>query len=150
MLVMELGDQDSNIRILTPKVGAHLGVWRFIPSRSPTFSKAWNVTPELHSLMCNFTNPCLGCEPKVRVATMHNLQIAFVNYKKKWKTLPINEWQQEHQTKFKAKSFFHYFMQLVYFWKLLVGWCVPKLLAKLKDESKVENSGKVRSSRHVP
>jgi hypothetical protein len=36
----------------------------------------WNVTPELHSLMHNFASPCLGCEPKARVVTMHNLQIA--------------------------------------------------------------------------
>jgi hypothetical protein len=35
--------------------------------------------------------------------------------------LVINEWQQGHQTRFKAKSFFHCFMQLVCFWKLLVG-----------------------------
>ncbi len=35
--------------------------------------------------------------------------------------MAINEWQQGHQTRFKAKSFFHCFMQLVCFWKLLVG-----------------------------
>jgi len=33
----------------TPKVGAHLGVCGFIPSHSPTFLGAWNVTPKLHS-----------------------------------------------------------------------------------------------------
>jgi len=33
----------------TPKVAAHLGVWGFIPSHSPTLPRAWNVTPELHS-----------------------------------------------------------------------------------------------------
>jgi hypothetical protein len=33
----------------TPKVWAHLGVWRFIPSHSPTLSRAWNVTLELPS-----------------------------------------------------------------------------------------------------
>jgi hypothetical protein len=32
-----------------PKVGAHLEVWRFNPSHSPTLSGAWNVTPGLHS-----------------------------------------------------------------------------------------------------
>ncbi len=31
----------------TPKVRAHLGVLRFIPSHSPTFLRAWDVTPEL-------------------------------------------------------------------------------------------------------
>jgi hypothetical protein len=35
--------------ILTPKVGAHLRVWRFIPSHSPTLPYAWNVIPGLHS-----------------------------------------------------------------------------------------------------
>jgi hypothetical protein len=32
----------------TPKVGAHLGVWGFIPSHSLALPKAWNVTPMLH------------------------------------------------------------------------------------------------------
>jgi len=36
--------QDSN-----PKVGAHLGMWGFIPSHSLAFLGAWNVTPELHT-----------------------------------------------------------------------------------------------------
>jgi len=35
----------DSIETWTPK--AHLGVWRFIPSHSPTFLGAWNVTPEL-------------------------------------------------------------------------------------------------------
>jgi hypothetical protein len=35
-----------SIKILTPKVEAHLGVWRFIPSHSPTFLRAWNVIPD--------------------------------------------------------------------------------------------------------
>jgi hypothetical protein len=33
---------------LIPKVGAHLGVWGFIPSHSLALSGAWNVTPKLH------------------------------------------------------------------------------------------------------
>jgi hypothetical protein len=32
-----------------PKMGAHLGVWGFIPSHSSTFPGTWNVIPELHS-----------------------------------------------------------------------------------------------------
>jgi len=56
------------IGIPTPKVGAHLGVWGFIPSHSSTFSGAWNVTPGLHSWFVSFANPYLGCEPKVKVA----------------------------------------------------------------------------------
>jgi hypothetical protein len=31
----------------TPKVGAHLGVWGFIPSHSPTLMGTWDVTPRL-------------------------------------------------------------------------------------------------------
>jgi hypothetical protein len=30
-------------------MGAHLGVWRFIPSHSPTFPGAWDLTPGLTS-----------------------------------------------------------------------------------------------------
>jgi hypothetical protein len=30
----------ESIKTLIPKVGAHLGMWRFIPSHSPTFLKA--------------------------------------------------------------------------------------------------------------
>jgi hypothetical protein len=33
----------------TPKMKAHLGVCRFIPSHSPTFPGMWNVTPRLPS-----------------------------------------------------------------------------------------------------
>jgi len=33
----------------TPKVGAHLGVWGFIPSHFPTFPGAQNVILGLHS-----------------------------------------------------------------------------------------------------
>ncbi len=39
----------ESIGILIPKVGAHLGVWKFIPSHSPTLLGAWNVIFELHS-----------------------------------------------------------------------------------------------------
>jgi hypothetical protein len=39
----------ESIGIPIPKVGAHLGVWGFIPSHSPTLPRAWNVTPGLHS-----------------------------------------------------------------------------------------------------
>jgi hypothetical protein len=32
----------------SPKVGAHLGMWRFIPSHFPTLLGAWNVILELY------------------------------------------------------------------------------------------------------
>jgi hypothetical protein len=38
----------KSIETPTPKVGVHLGVWRFIPSHFPTLPGAWNVTPGLH------------------------------------------------------------------------------------------------------
>jgi hypothetical protein len=34
----------ESIDTLSPKMEAHLGVWRFIPSHSPTFPGAWDVT----------------------------------------------------------------------------------------------------------
>jgi len=39
----------KSTRTPTPKMGAHLGVWRFNPSHSSTLLGAWNVTPELPS-----------------------------------------------------------------------------------------------------
>jgi hypothetical protein len=39
----------GSIGTLIPKVGARLGMWRFIPSHSPTLLGAWNVTPGFHS-----------------------------------------------------------------------------------------------------
>jgi hypothetical protein len=42
--------EDSRIHLIPiPKVGTHLGVWKFIPSHSLTFLEAWNVTPGLHT-----------------------------------------------------------------------------------------------------
>jgi len=38
----------ESIETPAPKVGAHLGMWRFIPSHSPTFLGAWNVIVGLH------------------------------------------------------------------------------------------------------
>jgi len=46
---------------LTPKVRVHLGVWRFIPESMRCDSRASFST-------CNLASPCLGHEPKVRVA----------------------------------------------------------------------------------
>ncbi len=39
----------ESIETPTPKMGAHLGMWGFIPSHFPTLPRAWNVTPRLHS-----------------------------------------------------------------------------------------------------
>jgi len=49
-----------------PKVGAHLGVWGFILSHSPTLSGAWNVIIRLRSgptplqALALVANPRLG------------------------------------------------------------------------------------------
>jgi hypothetical protein len=51
----------------TPKVGAHLGMWGFIPSHSPTLPGAWDVTHELLFLARTFASPCLRHKPKARV-----------------------------------------------------------------------------------
>jgi hypothetical protein len=49
----------------TPKMGDHLGVWRFIPSHSPTFLGAWNVTPKLHSWPTSLQTLALVVSPKL-------------------------------------------------------------------------------------
>ncbi len=59
----------ESIKTPIPKMGAHLGMWMFIPSHSPTLSGAWNVTPGLHSWPASFASPYFGREPKVRVTT---------------------------------------------------------------------------------
>ncbi len=64
----------ESIGTLTPKVGTHLGVWRFIPSHSPTFPhshtpKSMKCDSRVSFLAYTFTSPCFGCEPKARVAT---------------------------------------------------------------------------------
>jgi hypothetical protein len=38
----------ESIRTLSPKVGAHLGVWGFLLSHFPTLLGTWNVIPMLH------------------------------------------------------------------------------------------------------
>jgi hypothetical protein len=57
----------KSIKNPTPKVGAHLVVWGFIPSHFPTLPRAWNVTPKLHSWPTPLQALCLGYKPKVRV-----------------------------------------------------------------------------------
>jgi hypothetical protein len=59
----------ESIETPTPKVGAHLGVWKFIPSHSPKFPGAWNVTLSF-TIGHTFTSPCFGREPKAKVVTL--------------------------------------------------------------------------------
>jgi hypothetical protein len=53
-----------------PTMGVHLGAWGFIPSHSLALSGAWNVTPGLPSWPATLQPPCLGREPKAKVATL--------------------------------------------------------------------------------
>jgi hypothetical protein len=57
----------KSIGIPTPKVGAHLGVWGFIPSHSPTFPGAWDVTPELPSWPAPLQAFALVASPRLRL-----------------------------------------------------------------------------------
>jgi hypothetical protein len=57
----------ESIKTPTPKVGAHLGVWGFIPSHSPTFPGAWNVTPGLPSWRTPLQALALVVSPRLRL-----------------------------------------------------------------------------------
>jgi hypothetical protein len=56
----------NSVETPTPKVGGHLGVWKFIPSHSLTLLGTWNVTLKLPSwaaplqALALVTNPRLG------------------------------------------------------------------------------------------
>jgi len=47
---------------------AHMGMWGFIPSHSPTLSGAW-YDSQISFLAYTFASLCFGREPKARVAT---------------------------------------------------------------------------------
>jgi hypothetical protein len=53
----------------TPNMGVHLGVWGFIPSHSLHSRKHVERSWVSH-LARNLATPCLGREPKARVATL--------------------------------------------------------------------------------
>jgi hypothetical protein len=53
------------------KVGAHLGVWRFIPSHSSTLLGAWNATLRLHFWPAPLQAIALVANP--RLGLRHNL-----------------------------------------------------------------------------
>ncbi len=55
------------IETLTPKVGAQLGVWGFIPSHSFTFLGAWNVTLGLPSWPTTLQAFALVASPRLRL-----------------------------------------------------------------------------------
>jgi hypothetical protein len=62
----------ESIRTPTPKVGIHLGLWGFICSLSYSF-ESMKCDSRASLLARTFTSPCLGHEPKARVATKNLL-----------------------------------------------------------------------------
>ncbi len=57
----------ESIGTSTPKMGAHLGVWRFIPSHPPTLLRAWNVIPGLHYWPAPLQALVLVTSPRLRL-----------------------------------------------------------------------------------
>ncbi len=55
----------ESIETPTLKVEAHLGLWRFIPSHSLTFPRAWNVTPKLHFWLTSLQAFALVASPRL-------------------------------------------------------------------------------------
>jgi hypothetical protein len=64
----------KSIWSLTPKMGAHLGVWGFIPSHSPTLQGIWNVTPRLHFWFAPLQALALVTNPKLRLQQLMYLK----------------------------------------------------------------------------
>jgi hypothetical protein len=60
----------------TPKVGAHLGVWGFIPSHSPTFPGAWNVTLGLPFWPTTLQTLALVVNPRLGLRHTHSLKFS--------------------------------------------------------------------------
>ncbi len=81
----------ESIRIPTPKLGAHLGVWRFIPSLSH-IPGSMEYDSRASLLARTFASPCLGRGPKVRVATSTILNLKNCS----WPTLfsPFQSYKQ--------------------------------------------------------
>jgi len=71
----------KSIEIPTPKMGVHLGVWRFIPSHSLTLPWAWDVTPGLPSWPTPLQALALVMSP--RLGLRH---VKYPTKHKKWTT----------------------------------------------------------------
>jgi hypothetical protein len=56
----------------TPKVGAHLGVWRFIPSHFPTLSRAWDMIPMLPFWLAPLQALALVVSPRLGLGFQHS------------------------------------------------------------------------------
>jgi hypothetical protein len=60
----------ASMRALIPKVGVHLGVWGVLSFTLSYILRSMKCESWASLLACTFTNPCLGCDPKARVATL--------------------------------------------------------------------------------
>jgi hypothetical protein len=58
----------------TPKMGAHLGVWGFIPSHFPTLLRPWNVIIGLHTWLA--LSQALALVAILRLGLRHKLSFA--------------------------------------------------------------------------
>jgi hypothetical protein len=72
----------KSIKTPIPKVEAHLGMWGFIPSHSPTLLGAWNVTLGLHSWPTPLQALTLVASPKLGLRHCECLEFWFEREKK--------------------------------------------------------------------
>jgi hypothetical protein len=64
----------KSIGIIIPKMGAHLGVWVFIPSHSLTFLKVWDVIIKLPSWLAPLQALALVASPRLKLRHIRTLE----------------------------------------------------------------------------
>jgi len=82
-----------------PKVGAHLGVWGFIPSHSPTLLGTWNVTPRLHSWPAPSQALALVASPRLRL--QHKKFLNWYNHSLRGNKFIVEYWSVRDQNQWK-------------------------------------------------
>jgi hypothetical protein len=72
------------------KVGAHLGVWGFIPSQFHTLPGTWNVIPNIHFWLAPLQTLALVISPKLGLwhITSHDIVIT-------WQMHQAREWRDK-------------------------------------------------------
>jgi hypothetical protein len=98
----------ESIGTSTPKVGAQLGVWRFIPSHFLALPGAWNVTPGLHiwpaplQALALVTSPRLGLWQILLSSKMsfHSCLLTRTNLAKNRCTIPLPNHHLFHPNQF--------------------------------------------------
>jgi len=68
----------ESTRTSTPNVGAHLGVWGFIPSHFLALLGGWNVTPGLHTWPT--PSQALALVTSLKLGLWHQKSMAFTNF----------------------------------------------------------------------